>query len=1002
MKRIIFLGLILSLLYASMSQAKESNSLIVLSAKNQSETEQALKLIESLDGEVRHVFVPDVLIGYLPEGIEDKLIGRSFIVEINHSQKLTLPYSEKMEPSKSGILAWNRLLKAKEKIIDRAALPEPSPLVGDIQLFKDAPPLTTPFCETQTSDYMIGRVSVGIVLMESNGSAENWTTVQEQNTLSEILQGLDRLSSMANDEGANLTWFYEVHYKVPTSYEPIQEQTVPYNTGFPLYNWVFLWMNDALSYLGIEGEWDGLYQYVNNIRRQFQTDWGFVVFVVMDENDPNHMFNEEGTWFAYSRVDGPYIVMTYNNDNWTPEDMNEVLQHEVCHVFGANDEYAAGCDADDCSEPYGYLHVPNANCASCNQTPAQCIMRSNRWQVELCVWTKGQVGWRDSDGDGPNDPIDPNSGLHVDFHPVNPGDRIDIYTLDDNFVKSIAVTPDNCAGGPTYRTFWDGINGWGVRCLPQQFLATINRGDLFEIGLQYADPNIRPVFSDFQFINNTLKWKLSNSYAYVRCQIYDNANQLALSPIKDKLYDYFIPPLEYQTEVRDLTEGATYTAKFFGWRADGATSEVTNYSFVYTFTPLSPNGGEIWEAGSTHPITWAPVHFQGDVKISYTTDGGSTWSVITPNTSNTGTYNWTLPNSGYNLTQCRVKIEDAQDGSPSDMSNNFFTITPGPVYAPSISVQRDCYGYIPGILVSWQDNNVNELGYRIERRDSASAWQEVATTGINGTNFRNRDLRGSEVYFYQVRAYNQARYSAYSNEVSVKFPPNLPSNYTAYVYTGNGLMDAGFSGMIQTSDDGPPPKPGRPTNAVILHWGAPLNQKIPIRYYRIIEEWYINGWQCDYTTPIYGYGDTLCPLMKDFSYYFYVYAVDSKGDSCRDCRARSSLLHTGTRDVCPGSITKLLPSIPKEFSISQNSPNPFNPQTEIKFSLPEPAFVCLKIFNILGQVVQTLVNQRMEAGSYSVTWDGKDDNANKVSSGVYFYRIQAGKFSQAMKMILTK
>lgn len=420
-------------------------------------------------------------------------------------------------------------------------------------------------------------------------------------------------------------------------------------------------------------------------------------------------------------------------------------------------------------------------------------------------------------------------------------------------------------------------------------------------------------------------------------------------------------------------------------------------------TLLSPNGGEIWEAGSTHQITWSYFRIADFVKIYYSTDAGTTWQFKNDSTyTGNCSYNWNVPNSPYTYTQCRIKIQNRAYPTILDISDNFLTITAGPLSTPTISAQRDCYEYIPGVLISWPDNNVHELGYKIERRDSTSAWQEVASTGINGTSFRNRDLRGSEVYFYQVRAYNQARYSAYSNVASAKFPPNLPSNYTAYVYTGNGLIDAGFSGMIQPNGIGPPPPPGHPTNAVILHWGAPSNQKLPIRYYRIIEEWYGSGFQNDYVTPYYGYGDTICPLMKDASYYFYVYGVDWQGDSCRDCRARSSLLHTGTRDVCPGSISKLSPSIPKEFALNQNFPNPFNPQTEINFSLPEPAFVTLKIYNILGQAIRTLVNQRIESGSYSVVWDGLDDNNKEVSSGIYFYKIQAGKFRQAMKMILTK
>jgi len=90
MKKGIFCGLIFALLLTNLGNAEESNSLIILSAKNQSQTEEAIRLIESLNGKVRHVFVPDVLIGYLPEGIEDKLIGKAFITEINTQHKKSI------------------------------------------------------------------------------------------------------------------------------------------------------------------------------------------------------------------------------------------------------------------------------------------------------------------------------------------------------------------------------------------------------------------------------------------------------------------------------------------------------------------------------------------------------------------------------------------------------------------------------------------------------------------------------------------------------------------------------------------------------------------------------------------------------------------------------------------------------------------------------------------------------------------------------------------------
>ena len=79
--------------------------------------------------------------------------------------------------------------------------------------------------------------------------------------------------------------------------------------------------------------------------------------------------------------------------------------------------------------------------------------------------------------------------------------------------------------------------------------------------------------------------------------------------------------------------------------------------------------------------------------------------------------------------------------------------------------------------------------------------------------------------------------------------------------------------------------------------------------------------------------------------------------------------------------------LPKILSFSQNTPNPFNPSTTIRFELPHAAPVDLSVFNISGQKIRTLVHQNKPAGSYSVIWDGVDKSGNKVASGVYFYRL---------------
>src|SRR5208283_280591 len=90
-------------------------------------------------------------------------------------------------------------------------------------------------------------------------------------------------------------------------------------------------------------------------------------------------------------------------------------------------------------------------------------------------------------------------------------------------------------------------------------------------------------------------------------------------------------------------------------------------------------------------------------------------------------------------------------------------------------------------------------------------------------------------------------------------------------------------------------------------------------------------------------------------------------------------------------------SIPHVFSLAQNYPNPFNPSTQISYTIPKASNVTLKVFDILGQQMVTLVNGKQEPWDHSVIW-----NALDMPSGVYFYRIVAGDFVQTKKMILMK
>jgi hypothetical protein len=97
-----------------------------------------------------------------------------------------------------------------------------------------------------------------------------------------------------------------------------------------------------------------------------------------------------------------------------------------------------------------------------------------------------------------------------------------------------------------------------------------------------------------------------------------------------------------------------------------------------------------------------------------------------------------------------------------------------------------------------------------------------------------------------------------------------------------------------------------------------------------------------------------------------------------------------------------LEPIPEQFALHQNYPNPFNPTTTIEYDLPKDAYVYLVIYDILGRKIRTLVSGAQPAGYAEVRWNGTDDWGNKVGTGIYFYRIETGKFSKTYKMVFLK
>jgi hypothetical protein len=135
------------------------------------------------------------------------------------------------------------------------------------------------------------------------------------------------------------------------------------------------------------------------------------------------------------------------------------------------------------------------------------------------------------------------------------------------------------------------------------------------------------------------------------------------------------------------------------------------------------------------------------------------------------------------------------------------------------------------------------------------------------------------------------------------------------------------------------------------------------------------------------------PVIDGYSFGYGGYRIAAVWESNRSGRS-----HLYGKQVFQwdGSVSRVSYA-PAAFSLSQNYPNPFNPATTFRFSIPSSQVVSMKIFDILGREVATLVNERLDAGSYRVDW-----NASKQTSGTYFAVIKTASHSETKKIVLLK
>jgi hypothetical protein len=137
--------------------------------------------------------------------------------------------------------------------------------------------------------------------------------------------------------------------------------------------------------------------------------------------------------------------------------------------------------------------------------------------------------------------------------------------------------------------------------------------------------------------------------------------------------------------------------------------------------------------------------------------------------------------------------------------------------------------------------------------------------------------------------------------------------------------------------------------------------------------------------------------------YNYLMVEEDRSLGIHNPRYAYSLLAVSLQKLDPTTDIQLIDdTAPQTYSLEQNYPNPFNPTTNIKYTIPREGNVNIEVYDITGKLVNTLVNQSMNSGTYNVTWNGTNNSGQNVVSGIYIYRIQANDFVSVKKMILLK
>ena len=433
-------------------------------------------------------------------------------------------------------------------------------------------------------------------------------------------------------------------------------------------------------------------------------------------------------------------------------------------------------------------------------------------------------------------------------------------------------------------------------------------------------------------------------------------------------------------------EVASYDGTNLAWSTESSFTVYSSITLVVCYPSFPTGGGTIYYNPPTlywYTNVYAPglqyrVQYANNVSFTGATSatGIFTNSYTIPAALAVGHWYWHVAASFDGITWGPYSAPG--DFDVNSNSNSSAAAVPTPFYPTSGSVV-----YVVNPTLSWTAYSTAALQFQIILATDPTLGDGVLSNPVltspwtNSSSYLLTGLTPGAVYYWQVRSRlvsNNLIISAWS---TLAWFAESPGAAAVVPIAGSPVGGTTIN-----------------NNSAVLSWVLPAQSNSTLTYnvqYGKKQDF------SDATTlaNVKSTNVTVSNLDKGSTYYWRAASQTNSG-STSNYSGSGAFKTNGTTDVTTE------PAVPTNYELQQNYPNPFNPSTKISFSLPLTSFVTIKIYDMLGREVKTLVNNEMPTGVHSLEWRGDNNGGGTVASGTYIYRINAGEFTATKKMVFLK